>query len=89
MMARENSIRLDLTLTLPDSLAQEANAWGLLNPSSLVDLLRSEIRRRRVDNLFDAADRLAGLVEPSLTEAEVEAEIQAARSQKHPGASRR
>ncbi|MBD0340358.1 MAG: hypothetical protein ICV61_05515, partial [Microcoleus sp. Co-bin12] len=42
-------------------------------------LLREEIRRRRVNQLFEAADRLANLDVPPLTEAEVEAEIEAAR----------
>lgn len=42
-------------------------------------LLREEIRRRRVDQLFSVADRLANLDAPMLTESEVEAEIEAAR----------
>lgn len=37
--------------------------------------------RRRVDQLFDAADRLAALPEP-LTDEEIEAEIKAARDEK-------
>jgi hypothetical protein len=41
-------------------------------------LLREEIRRRRVNNLFEAADRLAAL-NTTLTETEVEAEIAAVR----------
>ena len=39
-----------------------------------------ELRRRRIHRLFDAADRLAALPEPSLTEREVDAEIQATRA---------
>ena len=66
-----------VTLTLPDNLAQEAEANGLLKPESLAALLREEIRRRRVNKLFAAADRLADIGKP-LTEAEVEAEIAAA-----------
>jgi hypothetical protein len=42
-------------------------------------LLREELRRQRVDRLFEAADRLAALPLPALTEAEIEAEIQAVR----------
>ena len=38
------------------------------------------MRRRRVSQLLEAVDRLAAL--PALTEAEVEAEIQAARAEK-------
>lgn len=69
----------EFKLTLPDSLAREAEASGLLTPEAIEGLLREEIRRRRVSQLFEAADRLAGLDIPPLTESEVEAEIEAAR----------
>jgi hypothetical protein len=67
----------EVVLTLPDNLAQEAEANGLLKPESIAPMLRAEIRRRRVNKLFAAADRLA---DQPLTEAEVEAEIAAART---------
>ena len=70
---------LELKLVLPDSLAREAEAGGLLTPESIESLLRAELRRRRVNKLFAAADRLADLDTPSLTEAEIETEIAAAR----------
>jgi post-segregation antitoxin (ccd killing protein) len=69
----------ELKLTLPDSLAREAKASGLLTPEAIEALLRDEIRRRRVNRLFEAADRLVNLDMPTLTESEVEAEIEAAR----------
>ena len=69
----------ELKLTLPDNLAREAEASGLLTPEAIEALLREEIRRRRVNQLFSAADRLANLDVPPLTESEVEAEIEAAR----------
>jgi hypothetical protein len=75
-------------LTLPDALADEAEANGLLKPESIAALLRAEIRRRRVNKLFAAADRLADSDEP-LTEAEIEIEIAAARRARlSPDASR-
>lgn len=80
MMTEESTVQLELTLTLPDSLAREAEASGLLTPQGLEALLRAEVQRRRVTQLFEAADRLAAL--PPLTEAEVEAEIQAARAER-------
>ena len=72
----------ELKLTLPESLAEEAEAIGLLRPESLEHLIREEIRRRRVEGLFATADRLAGLALPPLTEAEVEAEIRTARAER-------
>jgi len=70
---------VEIKLLLPDSLAHEAEAKGLLTPQAMESMLRSEIRRRRVDQLFEAADRLADLEIPMLTEAEVETEIRAVR----------
>jgi len=80
MTKKENSVELDLKLRLPDSLVREAKASGLLTSQAVEALLREEVQRRRVGQLFEAADRLAAL--PPLTEAEIEAEIQAARAEK-------
>ncbi len=71
----------EILLTLPDSLVREAEANGLLKPEFIASLLRTEIRRRRVNKLFAAADRLADLDEP-LTGAEIEAEIAASRRER-------
>ncbi len=79
----------ELKLTLPDSLAREAEASGLLTPEAIEALLREEIRRRHVNQLFEAADRLANLDMPPLTEAEVEAEIEAARRSRRTSDARR
>lgn len=80
MSDKETTVQLEIMLRLPDNVAREAEASGLLKPESLELLVREELRRRRVDRLFDAADRLAALPFQPLTEAEVEAEVQAARS---------
>ena len=79
----------DIQLTLPDGLAREAEDNGLLTPEALERLLREELRRRRVDRLFEAADRLAEIETPPLTEAEVEAEIRAARRSRRATNARR
>jgi hypothetical protein len=73
---------LEVTLQLPDQLAREAEATGLLKPEAIEHLLRQEIRRRQTDGLFETADRLASIDLPSLTAAEVEAEIAAARQER-------
>ena len=78
----------EVVLNLSDSLAKEAEANGLLRPEFIESLLRAEIRRRRVNKLFAAADRLADLELPPLTEAEVEAEIIKARQSRRPNANR-
>jgi hypothetical protein len=78
-------VSIDLKLSLPDDVASEARARGLLDPAALEGMLREELRRRRVDALFAAADRLAGTAGPAMTEAEVEAEVQAVRATRRNG----
>lgn len=68
---------VEIKLDLPDNLAREAETNGLLKPEAIESLLREEIRRRRVNSLFESADRLAS--DSPLTETEVEAEIAAVR----------
>ena len=70
---------VDLKLSLPEQLLKEAEEAGLLNSTSIERLLREEIRRRRVDNLFVAADRLAELDLPILSDEEIAEEIRLAR----------
>lgn len=72
-------VAVQIQLQLPDSLADEAEANCLLTAEAIEELLRSEIRRRRISRLFDTADKLATLELPPLTAAELESEIQAAR----------
>lgn len=71
----------EILLTLPDRLAREAEASGLLTPEFIASLLLAEIRRRGVNKLFAAADRLADLDE-SITDTEIEAEIAASRRER-------
>lgn len=71
----------EVVLTLPDKLADEAEENGLLTPESVASLLKAELRRRRVNKLFAAADRLADLDEPLLEE-DVASEIAAARQER-------
>jgi hypothetical protein len=84
------SVVLEIKLDLSESLAQEAKAKGLLESPAIERMLRAELKRSRVNNLFVAADRLAAQELPPLDETEVEKEIEAARTQRRPGnASRR
>jgi hypothetical protein len=87
-MAEESTVQLELTLTLPASLVREAEAQGLLTSDMLEVLLRAEVQRRRVMDLFAAADRLVALPLAPLTEAEVEAEIHAARVERRAARAR-
>lgn len=70
-----------IQIDLPDATAQAAREAGLLTPQALEQLLREAMRKRQVDRLFVAMDKLAAL-EPPMTEAEIDAEINAARAER-------
>jgi len=69
----------DIKLELPENILKEAKEAGLLQPAEIERLLREELRRGRVDGLFAAADKLAALDLPPLTDEELDAEINTAR----------
>ncbi len=89
MQDHEGRVELQLKVNLPQPLASEAEASGLLTTDSIEAMLRGELRRRHVDDLFRAADRLADLPLPPLTAEEVESEIAAARTQRRSSDARR
>ena len=70
----------ELTVTLPDALAKEAAQAGLLTPEAIAQILREEIRRRSVNELFNAMDRMAAVPGEPMTEDEIQAEIDAVRT---------
>jgi hypothetical protein len=70
-----------VTVRLPDDLAQQAKAAGLLRDEVIETLLREAMKKRNVDRLFATMDKLAAL-EPKLTEEEIDAEVAAARAER-------
>lgn len=71
-----------LTIDLPDNLAQEARDAGLLNPEAIEAMLRENLRRRAVDGLFAAADKLAAANFSPMTMSEIQQEVNAVRQQR-------
>ncbi|MEW5873486.1 MAG: hypothetical protein AB1894_29780 [Chloroflexota bacterium] len=82
-------VEVKITLKLPDQLAQEAQRAGLLSAGAIEALLNEEIRRRNVDKFFAAADRLSASDPAPFSMADIQAEIQAARQERHKRADRR
>ena len=72
---------LEIVLTLPDELATEAKEMGLFKPLLVTSLFKAEVRRRKANRLFEAANRLAEAGEP-MSEEEVMAEVKAAREER-------
>lgn len=88
LVLRPIMIQLEFTLALPDGLAQEARAAGLLTSEAIEALIRDAVRRQHAERFFEDANRLAALDLPPLTEEEIEAEIQMARQERRrPNAS--
>jgi hypothetical protein len=71
----------EVTVTLPDDLVQQARQAGLLRPDALAALLRDAMRERRVERLFATMEKISAC-EPPLSEAEIAAEIEAARAER-------
>lgn len=69
-------------IELPDSLAREAQQAGLLTPEAIEQLLREAMRRRALDELGEAMDRMAAVEGPVMTPEEVQEEIKAARAER-------
>ena len=70
-----------VTIELPDQLAEQARKEGLLTPSAVQRLIEDAIRRRAGKRFLQTLDQLAA-VEPRLTPEEIQAEIDAARRER-------
>jgi len=78
--------KVDLTLELPDSLAREADAAGLLSPRALARLLREEMRRAAAKRLLDGAARATAAGSKPLSLAEIQREVGEVRKARRAGA---
>lgn len=70
---------LEVTLDLPDRLAREAQAAGLLTPRGLSRLLRQAMQRRAAQALLAGAARATASGSKVLSMKEIQAEIDAVR----------
>lgn len=73
---------LELKLNLPDGLAKEAASMGLLDPDNLQALLREAVRNRRIAKLTEARKKIAAAGIPPMTMKEIQAEIDADRTER-------
>jgi hypothetical protein len=71
-----------LEISLPDGLAKEAKAAGLLSPDAIERMVREAIRRRAMEELKQAMDRMAAVAGPVMTPEEIQEEIKAARAER-------
>ncbi len=71
---------LELKLSLPDELADQARAAGLLTSEAIERLMREAIRKAAAQRLVEIGGQLRAS-EPGITEAELEAELKAVRAE--------
>ena len=70
---------LELKLNLPDRLAREAKAAGLLAPDALAQLLKDAMRRRAGQTLPAGAARATAAGSKVMSMKEIQAEVKAVR----------
>ena len=73
---------LELKLSLPDRLAEEAQAAGLLTSEAIESMLRETLRRQHVEELRQAMATLAAADIPPMSIEEIEAEVKAYRNER-------
>lgn len=71
----------ELTVKLPDDLARQIRAAGLLDEAALEKVFRDALRKQAVGELFAGLDEIEALKLPPMTEADVQAEINATREE--------
>ncbi|HEX6374347.1 MAG TPA: hypothetical protein VFZ91_01370 [Allosphingosinicella sp.] len=75
-----------IDLELPDSLAREAEAAGLLSSRAVARLLREEMRRAAARRLLEGAARATAAGSAPLSMAEIQREVNAVRKARRSGA---
>jgi len=69
-------------ITIPDALAKQAAAEGLLEPGSIEAILRERLAAARVAQMQATQQKLSATATPPMTAEEIEAEIQAYRAER-------
>lgn len=72
----------NVQISLPDSLAREASAAGLLTPQNLAALLREELAERKVADLVAARKKIVGIAPMTANEINEEIKLYRAEQQR-------
>jgi hypothetical protein len=73
---------INVQISLPDELARDADAAGLLASDKMAALLRAQLSQQRLNALQAARAQLAAEPLPPMSQGEIAAEIDAYRSEK-------
>lgn len=80
---------LELKLSLPDQLANQARAAGLLTSESIERLVRQAIRKAAIQRFAEIGERLREVGGVEITPAELESELKAVRAELRETGARR
>ncbi len=69
----------EFRVSLPDDVANEATAAGLLAPEAITHLIEEAVRRESGKRLLDAMRRMRAANVPPLTQGEIATEVKTAR----------
>ena len=72
----------ELTVTLPDELAQKAKAAGILNAEGIERALRDALKREAGRKLLGIRKAILTADSPPMSEEEIQAEIDAVRAER-------
>jgi hypothetical protein len=73
---------IQITLTLPESLAERAKELGVLSDAEITRLIQAEVKRQEAKARLRSNLQKLRAVEPPITPEEIEAEIHAYRQEK-------
>ena len=73
---------LELTLNLPDELANKAQAAGLLNSEAIEKLLREQLRKQAGEELRAMLNKAGASSALPMSEDEIQAEVEAYRAER-------
>lgn len=80
---------LELKLSLPDRIADQAKAAGLLTSEAIEQLVRQAIRKAAADQLIEYGKRMREPGGLQITPAELESELKAVRAELREARARR
>ena len=80
---------LELKLSLPDQLASQAKAAGLLTSEAIERLVREAIRKAAAQRLIEIGKSLREPGGPEISETDLEAELKAVRAELREAGARR
>ena len=80
---------LELKLSLPDQLASQARAAGLLTSEAIERLVRQAIRKAAIQRFTEIGGRLREVGGPEITPSELETELKAVRAELREAGARR